>query len=126
MNINLHFHVANLNVSTVDEKLLKALSAKVDSLNSKLDIMGANTDKALADLQEINTKLTKISTESSTLLQKVTDLENAAANADTPQSVLDAIAAVKAQAQAVDDLVPDAPPSDNGEGNGETTTGNTP
>lgn len=71
--------------------------------------MGANTDKALADLQEIKDNLVKVSAESATLLQKITDLETAAANADTPQSVLDKIAEVKAQAKAVDDLVPDAP-----------------
>lgn len=71
--------------------------------------MGQNTDQALADLNSIKDSLTKISAETTTLLQKVTDLENAAANADTPQSVLDAIAAVKASATAVDDLVPDAP-----------------
>lgn len=81
----------------------------LNSIISKLNTMGQNTDKALADLQEIKTNLSKVSAESTTLLQKITDLETAAANADTPQSVLDAIADVKAQAKAVDDLVPDAP-----------------
>lgn len=109
MDINLHFRVANLNVSTVDEKILKQLVEKVNSLNSKIDIMGQNTDQALADLQAINDKLQKIGTESSATLQKVKELEEAAANnADTPQAVLDKIAEVKAQAQIVDDLVPDA------------------
>lgn len=82
--------------------------------------MGENTNKALADLQEIKDNLAKVSTETATLLQKVTDLETAAANADTPQSVLDAIADVKAQAKAVDDLVPDAPAEGGGEGTSTT------
>lgn len=69
----------------------------------------SNTDTALADLAAIKTSLVKVGTETSTLLQKIIDLENAAGAADTPQSVLDAIADVKAQAQIVDDLVPDAP-----------------
>lgn len=83
--------------------------------------MGQKTDQAIADLATIKDSLTKIGTETSTLLQKVTDLENAAANADTPQSVLDAIAEVKTAATAVDDLVPDAtqPPAEGGEGSSE-------
>lgn len=80
----------------------------LNSINQKLNIMGDNTNKALEDLSAIKTQLGKIGTETSTLLQKVTDLETAAANADTPQSVLDAIQEVKAQAQVVDDQVPDA------------------
>lgn len=72
--------------------------------------MGANTDKALQDLAAIKTQITKVGTETATLLQKIIDLENAAASADTPQSVLDAIADVKAQAQVVDDQVPDTTP----------------
>jgi hypothetical protein len=86
------------------------VTKKLDSIISKIGTMGENTNQALADLQAINTQLQKISTESATTLQKVTDLENAAANADTPASVLEAIAAVKAQVQIVDDLVPDAAP----------------
>lgn len=117
MDLNLHFHIDNVHIVNDDNKLNQILG-KINSLNSKINIMGDNTNKALEDLQAIKDSLTKISTESSTLLQKVTDLENAAANADTPQSVLDAIAAVKTQAKAVDDLVPDAP----AEGGGEATT----
>lgn len=71
--------------------------------------MGANTDKALQDLAEIKETQIKIGSETATLLQKVTDLETAAENnKDTPPEVLAAIADVKAQAKAVDDLVPDA------------------
>lgn len=87
----------------------EGVKAMFNSIIGKLNKMGENTDKALADLQEIKDTQAKIGAETSTLLQKVTDLENAAANADTPQSVLDAIAEVKSQAKAVDDLVPDAP-----------------
>ena len=89
---------------------LEAIFHELRLINKNLQIMGQNTDKALADLADIQTKLTKVGQETSTLLQKITDLENAAANADTPQSVLDAIQAVKTQAQAVDDEVPDAQP----------------
>lgn len=74
----------------------------------KLKSMAEKTDQALADLDAINAQLAKIGTESAATLQKVIELEEAAANADTPQSVLDKIAEVKAQAQVVDDLTPDA------------------
>lgn len=83
--------------------------------------MSNNTDLALAGLEEIKSHLTKIGAESSTMLQKITDLENAAANNDTPQAVLDAIADVKAQAQVVDDLVPDPATT----GGGDTSGGDT-
>lgn len=68
----------------------------------------SNTDQALADLAIIKGSLVKIGGETSTLLDKITALENTV-TPDTPQSVVDAIADVKKQAQVVDDLVPDAP-----------------
>jgi hypothetical protein len=95
MNIHLHIHY--------DE-------SKLDLIIHKLNHMAANTDKALADLGLIKTQLGKVGTETAALLVKITELEAAAAEADTPQTVLDAIAEVKAQAQVVDDQVPDAPP----------------
>ena len=112
--MNIHLHIANVYVHTKDDQHLKAVLEGLNLITKKIDKMGANTDQALADLQAIQTHLTKIGSETTTLLQKITDLENAAQNTDTPQSVLDAIAAVKAQAQAVDDEVPDAPPADGG------------
>lgn len=104
MTIHIHHHP--------DQELIFLLREIRESqflIINKLNTMAENTDKALADLGAIKTQLTKIGTETTTLLQKVADLEAAAANADTPQSVLDAIADVKAQAQIVDDEVPDAP-----------------
>lgn len=81
---------------------------KLNLIIHKIEKLMSNTDQALADLQAIGTTLSKVSTETTTLLQKITDLENSTTS-DTPQSVLDAIAAVKAQATTIDDLVPDAP-----------------
>lgn len=89
-------------------KYLQELSLLLINVNTKIDKLMSNTDQALADLQVIGQTLTKVSTETSTLLQKITDLENST-TPDTPQSVLDAIAAVRAQAEAIDELVPDAP-----------------
>lgn len=86
----------------------------------------SNTDKALVELAEIQAQnaqtqatLNKVSGETSLLLEKIEELENSAP-ADTPQAVLDAIAAVKAQAatlantaSGIDAKVPDGGPPPN-------------
>lgn len=71
---------------------------------------GPKTDQALADLNAITGTLQKVGNESAKTIARVKELEEAAANNDTPQEVLDAIAAVKAQATVVDEMVPDAEP----------------
>jgi len=113
MAINVHIH--NHTDNKVLLELLKAINNQSElilSINSKISKLMSNTDQALQDLAGIGQTLTKISGETTTLLQKITDLENAANNSDTPQSVLDAIAAVKSQANTIDGLVPDAPPTE--------------
>lgn len=102
MAIHIHVHLHH-NESPIFKELMDSIILN----NQKIDKLMSNTDQALADLQAIGTQLTKIGGETATLLQKITDLENSTTS-DTPQSVLDAIAAVKLQAQAVDDAVPDA------------------
>lgn len=70
--------------------------------------MGTQSQLA-TDLNAVTAQLAKIGTESSKTLQKVTDLEAAIANAgNTTPEVDAALAALKTQAQVVDDLVPDA------------------
>jgi uncharacterized protein YoxC len=71
----------------------------------------ATQEEAAAQLEAINTQLQKIGTETQSLLDKVTELQNAAAAAGEVQPALQtAIDAVSAQAKVVDDLVPDAAP----------------
>lgn len=58
----------------------------------------------------VNTQLDKVYGEVSTLPAKISDLETAlAASGATDQATLDALAALKANAQRLDDVVPDAP-----------------
>jgi ABC-type transporter Mla subunit MlaD len=59
-------------------------------------------------LNTIGDNLKKVAAETSTLLQKITDLQNAVPPDATPELVA-AVQAVADQAKAVDDLVPDAP-----------------
>lgn len=97
----------NIHLTVKQESDDATLELLIQIKNQILKLM-SNTETALADLQAIGESLTKIGGETSTLLQKITDLENSV-TPDTPQSVVDAIAAVKAQAITVDNLVPDAP-----------------
>jgi ferritin-like protein len=59
------------------------------------------------EVEAVSTQVAKIGTETTITLQKVADLEAALANG-IPQDVADAFAALKAQVQVVDDLIPDA------------------
>ena len=66
-----------------------------------------------ADVNAVKDQLQKIGNETSTLLQRVADLEAAVGNQDNAsQELVDAVAALKQQAQLVDDLVPDAAPAE--------------
>lgn len=70
----------------------------------------ATQSDAAAQLLAVNDKLVKVGTETATLLTKIQELQDAAANAGqvTPE-LQAAIDAVATQAGKVDDLVPDAP-----------------
>ena len=71
----------------------------------------ATQEQLVADLTALTAQVTKIGTETSTLLTKVADLEAAlsASGAAVTPEVEAALAALKSQVQVVDDLVPDAP-----------------
>lgn len=86
-------------------KDIKELLIHIKSQNLKLM---SNTDQALQDIAGLKALFTKIGGETTTLLQKIIDLQNNAP-ADTPQVVLDGLADLLVQGKVVDDLVPDAP-----------------
>lgn len=70
-------------------------------------IMSTQAELA-AKLNDLTTAVTKIGTETTSLLQKVQDLTDALANSPTTPEVDAALSALQAQAKVVDDLVPDA------------------
>lgn len=84
-------------------KLLTLLLLEVRNIMS-------TQEQLAADLNALTTQVAHIGSETSATLQKVVELEAAlaAAGATTP-AVDAALAALKAQAQATDDLIPDAP-----------------
>jgi hypothetical protein len=70
----------------------------------------ATQNELAADLATVKAAVAKIGSETTTTLQKVADLEAAlAAGGMTSPAVDAALADLKAQVQAVDDLIPDAP-----------------
>ncbi len=64
-----------------------------------------------AQIKANTDKLVKIGTETSTLLQKITDLTDIIANGPVTPELQAAVDALTAQAQVVDDMVVDAPPA---------------
>ena len=73
--------------------------------------MGTQTELA-AKLTALTTQVSKIGTETQTLLVKIEDLTNAiAAGGATTPEVDAAVAALTAQVGVVDDLVADIPPA---------------
>lgn len=77
-------------------------------LIKKVDIIMATQAEMVASLAQVKVQVTKIGTETGTLIQKVSDLEAVIASGGlaTPELTA-AVDALKAQVQVVDDLVPD-------------------
>lgn len=103
--------------SEIDSEVIK----KLNSLNSKLDIMGDNTQAALEKLDAILTTVGKVKTETTASLAKIEELKALAeANKDTPAEVVSKIDEVFTAVKAADDLIPDAPAEETqgGEGSG--------
>lgn len=76
----------------------------------------ASQAEIVQQLNEARAQLRKVSEEQSarsdTLLKKIAELEAIiAAGGTIGQDLVDAAAGVKAEAQALDDLIPDAPPT---------------
>lgn len=99
------------------EFLLSGLSAqwnvillRLEAIERKVDRLTMTQDELATKLGEVTAQVAKIGTEVSATLQKVTELEAAlAAAGNTTPAVDAALAALKAQAQKTDDLIPDAP-----------------
>lgn len=90
----------------VNRKLSAALAA-LGVLERRVESIMATQAELVEQVKAIGDKLTKIGGETSTLLTKVEELKALALNASPELQA--AVEAVAAQAQVVDDLVPDAP-----------------
>ena|SRR5438876_8251875 len=105
MNIHLHLHLGDELVAALVEKLAHPIITQLEK------IMQSQAQLA-ADLATVKDQVVKIGTETRTLLDKIDTLTAAVVNAgNTTPEVDTALADLKAQAQIVDDLVPDAAPT---------------
>jgi len=82
---------------------------KVRKIGKSLETIMATQQELTAQITAATEKLTKIGTETGTLLTKIEELKTALANAGNVSPELQAaVDALAAQAAVVDDLVPDA------------------
>lgn len=101
----------------VETLLIKLILSEDSELNRRLDRIEHNQRKIMAtqaelaaQLNDLGVELGKIGTETQTLLDKIEELGKIiAAGGDVTPELQAAFDAVKSQAQAVDDKVPDAP-----------------
>ena len=78
--------------------------------HNQLEVIIMNQTELAAELRNVKAQIAKIGTETAATLQKVIDLEKVIAEgAPVSEEVLTALAELKTQAQATDDLTPDAP-----------------
>jgi len=102
MRIDLYHHV--------DIVAIKQIADSITILTQKADSIMLTQSQLAATLTELGVQLRKVAAETTTLLEKVAALTQAVADAGSTTPEVDAaLADVQAQAQVVDDLVPDAP-----------------
>lgn len=99
-----HYHHVGDDISSI-KHVLDAI------LRLEKNVMSTQAQLA-ADLNTVTQQIAKIGNETGKTLQQVTDLQALlAAGGNTTPEVDAALAALKAQAQLTDDMVPDAPPA---------------
>lgn len=90
--------------------------------HKKHKLIMAKLNELAGELNAVNAKLTKIGTETQSLLTKITELTDQLANQDLPADAQTALDALKLQADVVDGLVTDIEPTEPTPGEGEETT----
>lgn len=88
------------------------------NFNQNQTIM-SKVNELAGELTAVKDKLTKIGTETSSLLTKIDALTEQLANQDLPADAQAALDDLKTQAQVVDELVPDATGGETGGGGSE-------
>ena len=88
---------------------LKALNRKVDRIMATQAEITKTLKDVLAQQQKTAGEIAGLQTATNDLKQKITDLEKVIADGTVTPELEEAVAAVKAQAQVVDDAIPDVP-----------------
>jgi hypothetical protein len=94
-----------------DRGLLHVVLLEFHLLNIKIEKLMSTQAELAQEIGAVTEQVAKIGTETKATLQKVSELETALANSSNgvDPAVATAFAALKAQVQVVDDLIPDAP-----------------
>lgn len=97
-----------------EQRIISGIGVTFEALKEMENKLMATQDEIVKQLNETREQLRKVSKEQSdrsdALLKKITDLEAIiAAGGTIGQDLVDAAAGVKAEAQALDDLIPDPP-----------------
>lgn len=87
-----------------------ALAQSVHCIHELLKEIRMNQTEMAAALNKLGDQLTKVGGETTQLLADIAALKTQIANADVTPDLQAAFDKVAAQAQKVDDMVPDAPP----------------
>jgi hypothetical protein len=104
--------VLELSILLVNLLCLAWLVIRQEQTNKRLIMTADEAVAQLVAIKEQNSKaLGEIRGKLDGLLQTIQDLQDAILNQPLPQVVADAIAEVAASSQALDDVVPDAPPA---------------
>lgn len=100
-----------------EDKQLRRLRDMLNNVVRWLDAVYRQGEKIMAtqaeiaaELKAINTKLGKIGAETKSLLTKIEELTEVIANGPVSAELQEAVDALKAQADTVDELVEDLPP----------------
>ena len=102
----------NANIRIVEEassEELARIHLKLDRLISQQETIMADQAEIVVQIQQIQNKLTKIGTETTSLLTKIAELTAIIAAGPVSPELQQAVNDLTAQAQVVDDLVADAP-----------------
>jgi predicted transcriptional regulator len=105
-----HVHRWESSSNSYNEIMLGEILKELKLINKQNREIMLTQEQLLQGLNDVTAQVGKIKGESTVMLQKVTDLENALGNqGNVSPAVEEAFNALKAQVQVVDDLIADAP-----------------
>lgn len=96
-----------------------ATTVVLDGINHKVGQIMTKVSEVEGKLAAVNEKLGKIGNETTALVQQVADLKTQLADQELPAGAQAALDTLEATAQRIDDMVPDAIPT----GDGQTSNG---
>ena len=103
IHIHIHHHHDELRAE------LRGIHLKLEAIMATQAELVETLKQVLEQQKKTATEIQGLKSESATLTQRVADLEAVIASGEVSQELADAVAAVKAQAQVVDDAIPDVP-----------------